>query len=201
MDIVPLLYELARREREEHRREEGVYWVTDLVRCPLKREFESAFPELAAQEVFKPSLVLGRLVHMGLQAALKSEMGEGVEVEVEKSRDVVLPDGSKVELRGRIDAIVGKNVGVEIKYARADIGIPLQHHVDQAKIYNWLFDLERTSLVYVTPDRVTEFKVEERADVAEVVERILSTEAPRYDWECTYCHFSVLCPKKRGRKG
>ena len=197
MDVVTLLYEVARREREEHKREEGVYWVSDLVRCPLKRSYELRFPELVAQEVFRPGAVLGRLVHLGLEYLLGRELGDRVKVEVEKTKRITLPDGRGVEIRGRIDALVDGEVGVEVKYARSDIGIPLQHHVDQARLYNWLLGLKWTELVYVTPERVTQFRVCERADDGEVVDRVTSQEAPRYDWECQYCPYSVLCPRKR----
>ena len=201
LDIVRMIYEANKEERERHRREEGIYWVSDLVRCPLKRRYEMEYPELSAKEVFTPHFILGNLAHLGLETFLKERLGDAVSTEVEGSREVVLPDGSKVIVRGRADAIIdlgGSNkVGVEIKTARSDIGIPQQHHRDQARIYNWLFNLRATILFYITPERVTQYLVEDVATDEEVVDRILSDVAPRYSWECNYCPYTVLCPRKR----
>ena len=204
VDLVGVLYELKRREREEHVREEGVYWVSDLVRCPLKREFEFRFPELVLSHLFSPPLILGDLIHRGLEAVIRDYYGDSASVEVEGEKEVRLPDGRVVRVRGRADAIVdfgGVRVGVEIKSVRADMDFPLPHHVDQVRIYNWLFGLDHSVLVYVTPERVTQFPVLDRVDEGEVVERITDDNAPRYGWECGYCPYSVLCPKKVLRGG
>ena len=159
------------------------------------------YPELSAKEVFTPSFILGNLAHWGIEAFLKDRLGDNVEVEVEGSRDVVLPDGRKVVVRGRADAIIrlgdGTKVGVEVKTARSDTGIPQQHHRDQARIYNWLFDLKETILLYVTPDRVTQYEVTDRVNEQEVIARILDSTYPRYSWECSYCPYAVLCPYKK----
>lgn len=199
LDVVSLLYELSRKEREKHIRKPEVFWVTDLVRCPLKRDYELRFPELVESNVFTPTFILGELIHKGLEALLKEVMPEEVEVEVEKEQEVMLPNGSKVFLRGRADVIVkvgGEYLGIEIKTSRSDVRIPQEHHVDQSRIYNWLFNLKASILLYVTPDRVTQYVVDGRATLEEVVERILSSKYPRYEWECRYCAYSVLCPYK-----
>ncbi len=175
------------RELEKH--EKNGIWVTDLIRCPLKREFEERYPELHKATVFTPSTILGSLVHLGLENLLSSELNAEVEVRREK----VIGD---YKIVGRIDAIIGK-VGVEIKSSRADIDIPYEHHVLQARIYNWLYDLEKTVLVYVTPDRFAEFPIEDSAKEEEILRLIVDKKAPKYDWECRYCHFSVICPNKR----
>ncbi len=177
------------RELERHERD-GI-WVTDLVRCPLKREFEERFPELYRASVYSPATILGSLVHLGLENLLSSELN--AQTEVKGERQV-----GDYKIVGRIDAIVGR-VGIEIKTSRADLEIPYEHHVLQAKIYNWLYDLEKTVLVYVTPDRFTEYHVSERVSEEDVIKLVLDKRAPRYDWECRYCHFSVICPNKRRR--
>jgi len=38
----------------------------------------------------------------------------------------------------------GERVGIEIKTARADLSIPHEHHVDQVKTYNTMFDCGST---------------------------------------------------------
>ena len=195
LDLVSLLYEWSKEEAEKHQRELGTFWVVDLVRCPLKRDFERKYPELSSSLIFRPNLLLGRLVHLGLEKLL-SERVEDVRVEVEGEREVYVETG-KVKVRGRIDIIIGE-IGIEIKTARADFSMPQQHHVDQLRAYNWLFDLSGGILIYVTPDRIAQYEVMETMEEGEIKERILSDKAPRYDWECVYCIYNVLCPQKRG---
>lgn len=202
IDIVLLMYSYARVEREKHKREKGVIWVTDLVRCPLKLVFEERYPELALQEIFKPSLMIGNLLHRGLESLLKDlvqAQGFTVETEVEVSKDVVLDDGTSIYVKGRLDAVLSRDlekVAIEVKTSRSDRNIPQKHHVDQVRAYNWLTDSIGTVLLYITPSRITQFFIEDRMDTAEVVSRITSKKAPRYSWECGYCTYSVMCPNK-----
>lgn len=202
VDIVELIYLFTKIEREKHRKERGVVWVTDLVRCPLKVVYEERYPELSLQNLFKPSLIIGTLLHRGLESLLRELVrGFAIETEVEKSKDVVLNDGSTVSVRGRLDVVLGRDsekVAIEIKSSRTDRNIPQKHHVDQVRAYNWLADLRGSILLYVTPARIAQFYVEEKMDTVEVVNRITNKKAPRYSWECTYCAYSVMCPNKVG---
>ncbi len=203
LDLINLLYRVSKEEREKHPRKPGTYWVTDLVRCVLKRDYELKYPELIEKEVFTPVFILGTLVHKGLQELLRSTMGEVVLAEVEGSREVILPDGKKVMIEGRADIIVKINnemIGVEIKTARSDYDLPKPQHVDQARIYNWLFNLKHTILVYVTPERITQYLVSNKISEEEVVDRITTKNIPRYEWECRLCSYSVMCPYKISSK-
>jgi CRISPR-associated exonuclease Cas4 len=200
LDIVRLIYELSRDEYVRHVRESNVYWVSDLVRCLLKRNYELIYPELRMREVFIPTLISGNLIHKGLQSVLKERFGGNVSVEVEASREVVLPTGDKVVIKGRADAIVSTDegrVGIEIKTSRSDLNIPHEQHLEQVMIYNWLMDLNYSLLIYITPDRITQFTVLDRLTEADVVDRISNPTYPRYSWECNYCTYSVLCPYKK----
>jgi len=201
IDFIKILYELELKELKEHKREEGVYWVTDLVRCPLKRIYEFKYPELVASQVFTPVFILGELVHKGLENLLQEYFGEGkVSIEVEGRKKVSLPSGKEVFIEGRADAILvlenGDKIGIEIKSSRSDIGLPLEHHVEQVKAYNWLFSLKKGVLLYVTPERIAQYPITDRFTDEDIIERIMDTTAPRYPWECSYCPFSVLCPMK-----
>lgn len=203
LDLINLLYAASREEKKRHPRKPDTYWVTDLVRCALKREYELRYPELVEKDVFTPVFILGTLVHRGLQELLKSVIGEGVLTEVEGNREVVLPDGRKAMIEGRADVVVKMGdelIGVEIKTARSDYDLPKLQHVDQARIYNWLFNLEQTVLVYVTPERITQYPVSERVNEDEVVDRMTSRKIPRYEWECKFCSYSVMCPYKTSSK-
>lgn len=196
--ITELLYRLRKEEFLKHRREANVYWVSDLVRCPIKREFEIKYPEIALTNIYSPYYILGDLIHKGLESIVSEELS--AKIEVETSKDIQLSSGKKVMVKGRIDCIVttekGENIGVEIKSARADVGIPQQHHIDQVRIYNWLFDLTKSILIYVTYNRVTEYEIREKASIEEIIYRIEDRRAPRYSWECNYCIYSILCPNK-----
>lgn len=210
MDLIGLLYARFKEERVKHAREPGVYWVTDLVSCSSKRGFALKYPELELAELFNPAAVMGALVHAGLglllARALEAE-GARVELEVESSLEVNLGAASqgsgKAVVKGRADAIVtardGARYGVEIKTSRSDLSLPMEHHLDQVRIYNLLFNLERSYLLYVTPERIAQYEVSERASVEEVARRILGAKSPRYPWECRYCPFAVLCPSKLAR--
>lgn len=200
LDIVKLIYELNREERERHVRKPNVYWVTDLVRCSLKRDYEIKYPELSLREVFIPFHISGSLIHRGLQEILKERFGDSVETEVEYFKELSLHDGSKVVVKGRADVIISSDdgrVGVEIKTSRSDMNIPHEQHLEQVMIYNWLMDLKYSLLVYITPERVAQYTVFERFSESEVINRVVSTALPRYVWECSYCVYSVLCPYKK----
>jgi len=208
LEIVGLLYAHFREERAKHVRKPGVYWVTDLVSCSLKRSLALKYPELELAELFNPAAVLGFLVHAGLgqllARALEAE-GARVELEVESSLEVSLdpaaPGSGKAVVKGRADAIVttrdGARYGVEVKTSRSDLSLPMEHHVDQARLYNLLFGFEKSYLLYVTPERIAQYEVAERASEEEIAKRIVEAKSPRYAWECRYCPFAVLCPSKK----
>ncbi len=200
-DVVSILYRIKKEALMKRKREPHIYWITDLVRCPLKREYEALYPELSLGSIFSPSAVVGDLIHIGLEEIFRREIsGAAVLTEVEGSRKIKLPDGREVEVRGRGDVIIETSnlrFGVEIKSARGDTKIPLEHHIDQARLYNWLFNLGLTYLVYITPERIAQYPIDQKASDEEVISRILSKIYPRYLWECRYCDYAVLCPFKK----
>ena len=201
LDLIKEIYSWRKKEKEKHVREPKVYYVTDLVRCSLKREFETLYSDLNAYEIFYPPFVLGDLLHKGLQSMLQEILGERIVVEVEGEKKLSLPEGSEIIIRGRSDGIITldneKRIGVEIKSSRTDFNIPMDHHIDQARIYNWLFDLEETLLLYVTYERITQYRVREKISEEEIISRIKYVSAPRYSWECSYCPFALICPFKK----
>mgnify|MGYP001626194555 CR=1 FL=1 len=201
VDLIKLIYELSKKELSKHVREANVYWVSDLVRCLLKRDYEIKYPELGLRELFTPAFIYGSMIHRGLQSILKEIFADKVMVEVESSKEIKLPGSSeKVVIKGRADAILVTdegNLGIEIKTSRSDMNLPHDHHVDQVMIYNWLFNLKYSLLIYITPDRVTQYEVLDRILDSEVADRVLDTRYPRYPWECNYCAYSVLCPYKK----
>ena len=207
--IQEYLYQLKILEHKKHQRRPNEFWVTDLVRCPLKRDFESKYPELALQDCFNPRYILGDLAHKGLYQSILEIMakiglviGTTVRFEVEGSKELEV-DGQKYIVSGRLDIYIEKDdskIGIEVKTARGDMNLPLHHHVQQVMLYNWLFDLDKSILFYATPERICEFEIKGKYndnDVKRLIkEAIEKKNVPKYDWECNYCIFTIVCPKK-----
>ncbi|ABM80792.1 CRISPR-associated protein Cas4 [Hyperthermus butylicus] len=203
MAILEELYVIKQRDFSEKLREltdPNVVYVTDLVTCSHKRIMRLNYPLLSFQ--FEPQLLIGELVHAGLQALLARDGSEWrAEVQIEERYDI---DGGEVVLKGRAD-LVKYNDGVpetvvEIKTARMlPEGAPLEHHVMQLRIYLQLLGARRGILLYVTPDRLVEFEVEPvNVDIGALIrETVYDMRAPRYDWECRYCPFRKFCPYAR----
>ncbi|MBB5253896.1 CRISPR-associated protein Cas4 [Sulfurisphaera ohwakuensis] len=187
-----------------HTKDDNTLYVTDLIRCPLKIQYEKTYKELAISEVFTPSTILGDMVHEGLENFIKNNFSNS-QVEVEIEREIPV-NNKQVKIKGRIDAIAeidGEKVVIEIKSARADKGLPHEHHKVQLQIYLWMTGIKKGLLVYITPDRVTEYEVNEPADEVGVIrlaeETLKRTKVPRYPWECGYCVYSSVCPYKRNK--
>jgi len=168
-----------------------VIYVTDLVYCTHKFHLKKTYPWLSV--TFEPAAVLGTIAHLGLGQLLKER---GADVEVEVSREVVL-NGVSYIVKGRVDALDRNNgVVIEIKTARSTISAPQEHHVKQLNIYLNMLNYDKGILVYIAPSRIVEFTItREPVDLErEVRDLVENNYHPRYAWECSYCHFSKLCP-------
>ncbi len=199
--ITELLLNKKLEEYLSHSKETNTLYVTDLIRCPKKIKYEEEYKELAISQVYEPSTLLGDLVHAGLENFIKTNLNAEIEVENEKELQVL---GDTYKIKGRADAIVNVNdqkVVIEIKSARSDRGLPHLHHKMQLQIYLWLFGTKKGILVYVTPDRITEYEVNDPLDESTIIRLIEDTitmrGAPRFEWECRYCIFSIICPSKK----
>lgn len=179
------------RERLEELRDPRILYVTDLVSCSHKRRMRLEYPELTLK--FEPQLVLGDLLHEGLERILE-EQGYRREVEVVAEYEVL---GTRVTLKGRVDA-VGDDAVVEIKTGRSGQSLPHDHHILQLQVYLNLLGMDRGILVYITPDRMAEYEVDrDPIDIKMLVEEtLLDVKHPRWHWECRYCVFSKMCPHR-----
>jgi len=208
--IVELVYEWRREAQLRRVRHPRVLYVTDLVRCPLKRRFEILFPELASQDLMGPASVAGLLLHLGIESVVAeyaARRGYSVEAEVEVAR-VVRLSADEYVLSGRPDIVLRAGseppTVVEVKTSRSDASIPYGHHVLQVQLYAWMLNAKEALLIYVTPERIAEFSLSElgarrltEADVVRLAEETVSAaKAPRYEWECRYCRYAVVCPRK-----
>ncbi len=204
MVIVERLYRVKIEEFQEKISEmvdETVIYVTDLVSCSHKRVLRARYPLLTFK--FEPQAVLGDLVHIGLEKTVVEADGSWkAEVPIERVFNI---DGRRYRVLGRADLVEYGEDGlpkriVEIKTARQLQGnAPYEHHVLQLKIYLELLDVDEGYLLYVTPDRVVEFRVERGGvDVEELVRQtVYDLAKPRFSWECRYCPFRKICPYAR----
>jgi len=194
--ITEKLLEYRLKEREKYvRPDPNIIYVTELTKCSLKRVYSMKFQQLLASEVLDSKKFMGNLVHESLERILKEIYKENIKTEAENTRrdKTVEVDGVKYIIRGRIDAILGIDTGIEIKETSNGENIPAEHHIEQVKIYNWLYSFPRTILIYVTPEGIFEFEVTDRYTDADIIQKIKEFKAPRYDWECKYCEFRSVC--------
>ena len=207
--IQELIYALRFEEFKSHVRMDNEYYVIDLVRCSLKRNFEIKYPNLVVSSIYDPALITGSIVHYGIAGLLKYAREKGiinwrkVEFEVDGVKRLSFDSNSNLPyiaaIKGRADIIIvdedDNRVGVEIKFSRNGGSLPYQHHIDQVKAYNWLFNLDYSILLYITPDRITEYTIRDRFSDEQIADLIRKPKTPRYPWECRYCLFNILCPK------
>ncbi len=205
--IIELLYRWRLKRQEQIKRERNVIFITDLIRCPLKRIYEDKFPELTLSEILNPASILGDLVHLGLEDIIKDFMKNCEVIVEEEFEKVVELEGEKYYIRGRPDIVLkasNRVMVVEIKSSRSDINIPYQHHILQTQLYAWLVNAKEGILIYVTPDRISEYSLSQLNvnvptddDVRNMIKELVTiTTAPKYKWECKYCRFSSICPNK-----
>jgi len=173
------------------KKKENEIWVSELCQCKAKSEFRR---DLWFMETDAPSLILGELIHRGLQGFLVSTFGTAIEVEVGKEFN------GKV-IKGRIDALTEFEV-IEIKYMRASKSeLPLPHHVMQVQLYMWMMERERGRIIYVTPDGIFEISQSLKINDNTVKMYLEQWRSPKWDWECSYCAYSRFCPHKVKRRG
>ncbi len=198
--IIEKLYEYRLRNYLKYREKErnGYIHVTRLVLCPLRKVYEDKYPEVTKHLILDPILNIGSILHEGLQKLLK-EWYSNVLIEYEVIKEFKVNE-EKFKIIGTLDAYLpDQKIVIEIKTARSDLGIPHEHHVKQLKIYMNLVDASRGVLIYLTPERVTEYEYSDKASDEEVIQLIRNyinlEKTPLWDWECKYCSFRVICNK------
>ncbi len=200
VDIIKWKLDQVKRH-SSRRANSNIYYVTDLEKCAMKRWFETHLTELNSIRVLNGRLIFGDIIHVGILTILKEIYGNRIVTEVENPDAVsaekkVIVDGRKYIITGRIDAILDKTIGVEIKsnVSPVDVPLPVPWHITQARTYNWLFELQKTRLIYVTPHGLFQYEVDNPITVEEIKSIILSEKSPKYSWECKTCEFASICP-------
>ncbi len=207
MVVLEEIYRAKLREFEDKLHEmidEHTIYVTDLVSCSHKRVLRRAYPLLAFR--FEPQIILGDMVHAGVEKlVVESSPSWRAEVHVERVYEV---DGTAYRVLGRVDLVQYDGAKpirvVEVKTARTlPSKAPYEHHVMQLKVYLELMGVDEGYLVYITPERITEFRVERGGiDVEELVRQtVYDVARPRFNWECRYCSFKRICPYARPEEG
>lgn len=176
------------------------FYVTDLIYCPLKYKYQKLYKELTIASAVSPITMLGEFAHYGIEKILIDIFGvDNIKTEVKCEKGIEV-DGMAYTIKGRIDAVIGDYI-VEIKTGRSNTSIPQQHHIMQTRIYLWLIGYKKALLLYITANRITEYFIDKPATDGEIIDLIRSTisgaPAPRYQWECNYCTYSLLCPDKK----
>ena len=177
-------------------KDNGYVFVTELVGCPLKYYLRKRYPSLSLQLNFNEKILLGKIVHEGIEAILSriEYMVDDIQVEVPVTREV-----NGVTLVGRAD-IVTSDAVVELKTTRTLNGLPHDNHKLQAGIYANLLNKPRAILVYIVLNnetKILEYEVDPIDDdkLNELIKQLKEKQpAPRYPWECNYCIFKQFCP-------
>jgi len=202
MSFVDLLYRWRINESKERieKKQDNEIYVTDLIYCPLKYRYQKMYKELSIVASVSPTTIMGELIHIGMEKLVSDLLkGKNIMSEVEVERKINI-DGKEYVIKGRVDLIVDNNI-IEIKSSRSDANIPHEHHILQLRIYLWLTGCERGLLLYITSNRIAEYEIIEPlsdGEISDLVRSIISGEpAPRYQWECSYCSYALICPKKR----
>lgn len=186
-----LLFRWKVMESRKHERRPGEVYVTDLILCSYKLVMEQKFPEVSEADPFNPVTLEGDLIHRGVLSVLKEIYGDRLEVEVEGSKTV-----AGITVKGRIDAILDKKHGIEIKSTKGDYGYPHPHHELQCRIYRWMFNLDSIELLYVSRDRITSIPVNGTITDDDIAKLITTTRYADEPWICDLCNFKFACSRK-----
>ncbi|RSN78291.1 MAG: hypothetical protein DSO07_04280 [Thermoproteota archaeon] len=201
--IIDFFIHIKQTEMELHKhRLENEIHVTELLECPLKRDFRNRYPFLVVPTI--PLFMHGDLIHMGLQRVIEiygKERGLLVEIEREIEKRFTV-DGKEIILKGRCDAVLPNTV-IEIKSSLSDMSLPYPHHEKQLRIYMNILS-RKGMLIYITPTRATEYFYDDPLPDDEIIQMIRSSlsyeRTPLFSWECERCSFSMFCPKKQSGK-
>ena len=185
-----------RHEKLREELSEGVdyvYFVHELCECAKKRGMRELYPELNTSHAYEPAIMLGELVHLGVESLTHSEK------EVVKFRDVETKIGT-VRVAGTIDIYYPEeNTVVDIKYARKlGNNMPLKRHKLQVSLYAWLANAKYGEIWYITPEGIRTYGLIKPANEATAKHLIEYPKTPMWPkWECKYCPYTKICPENR----
>lgn len=190
-------------------------WVDDIAYCRIKSILARKFPELNATKKLEPAIILGDIIHIGVEKILENKYGSLVKTEDDNSfKEKIIIDNVEYVISGRPDAILDKN-GVkeiiEIKSGRDVKDPPSFNHLVQVFVYMTLLKIPRCRILYFTNKRIIEVSMslddakkkiantimsshtDEMDILRDLVKKWLSMKRPWATWECDYCHFQKIC--------
>jgi len=209
IDIIEALIDYLSYEHHKHfPRNPAEYWVIDLTRCSRKRDMEFLYPELTWFNVFNTRLVIGELIHKGLEYLAECKLLVGLphdvhtELMFEKTLDL---DGKNITVVGRPDLTFELEDEVkavaDIKFVVGLRGVPHEHHELQVALYKWISGAESGYIFYVSPEGFSQHRVDSTIDDNGVKQLIAEKKTPRYSWECEYCTYARFCSCAIRRRG
>jgi len=164
------------------------YAVYEVLECRAKVQFTRALPYTIMNNITQPTCIIGILVHEGFSTVFSEEC----KVNRIFSKTIIV-DGKEYTINGWPDYYDGQRV-IELKFTSHPVRDVDQKHVLQVRMYMWLTGAKEGYLLYITPRRVYEFKVEEPMTDEEVAELIRNWPSPRDPSECNQCSFRNICP-------
>ncbi len=150
MSLKELLFNAYKKRQEQFKpQSDNEIWVSWLSECQVKKE-------LANEENSNLYwLIRGTVTHVGVQTFLKDEVAE-VEKKVEYHVNV---DGKEYVIKGSVDVILKDGTVVELKTARRTPIAYYPQHVFQLQLYLFMLNASNGLLVYLTPDDLVEYRV------------------------------------------
>lgn len=179
--------EQRKKERREYLKEyEHVYYAHEICQCKHKFYLEHKFPELTRDVALKENVVIGNVVEKGVKTYMLGLWGSQPPYKKAIGGTLILghPDFYDEE----------EDTIIDTKF-KAHRPFKPQHHVFRMKLYNFLADKDRCSLLYFSPEGLKEKVVTDSLSVERLKEHFKSTwTSPMWeDWECEWCPFEHIC--------
>ncbi len=169
------------------------YFVHELCQCRRKERMRTLYPELYAAQVYEPAIMLGELVHLGVETLTHSEK------EVVKVKDIKTSIGT-ARIAGTIDIYYPEEgVAVDVKYVRKlKANAIMEHHKLQVSLYAWLANAKYGEIWYITPEGIRTYGPIKPANENTAKHLIEYPKTPMWPkWECKYCPYTKICPENR----
>jgi len=161
-----------------------VIYVKDLCFCKEKAVLRRKYRAIELDVLKKPEVQFGILIHRAIEEIFKS-----LDFDTEVSNVKIVGD---YQVAGRIDAIINSKrgrYGVEIKTANT----VHDAYKMQAKIYNWLFDLDSTILLFINEKKFFGVTISGRYKDDTILKLINNWKSPMWSYECKRCDYLMYC--------
>ncbi len=160
--------------------------VYELIGCRQRAIFNRSLPHVVVAGSVKPNVIVGELVHEGIEKIL------GVEEKVYSKKIVV--DGVEYTINAQPDYFDGE-ILIDFKFTTMrPESLPHEKHIMQIRLYKWVTGAKRAFIVYITPRGLLEYEEDGCYSDEDVKNLIKTWTSPRFPWECSSCEYSGYCP-------